>query len=201
MMNITILLPAGRLPLDIMKKAHELAEKFKLGIYLSTAQNLRLINVPEDVVDAIKSELAPLGADFKGPGKFPLPRVCVGKPHCNLGIIDTEQLSDKILQRFKNKKTTKPKFKIAISGCTLCCSGIMTTDISIMATRAGFEVFVGGKGGPHPKAGRRIVVGASEDEVVDIVQKLVEFHDMHTKKKQRMHKLIDHPEFPWPQAV
>jgi hypothetical protein len=38
-MNITIMLPAGRLPLDVMVKAYELAEKYKLGVYLSTAQN------------------------------------------------------------------------------------------------------------------------------------------------------------------
>lgn len=200
-MNITILLPAGRLPLDIMDKACQLAQKYELGMYLSTAQNLRLINVPEEAADTIKAELAELGAEFKGPGKFPLPRICVGKPHCNLGVVDTEHLSNKILQRFKDKEFTKPKFKIAVSGCTLGCSGALTTDISVMATRAGYEVFVGGKGGPHPKVGRRVLVEASEEEVLDVVEKLVDFHDKHTKKKQRMFKLLDHPEFPWLKAV
>ena len=200
-MNITILLPAGRLPLDIMDKACQLAQKYELGMYLSTAQNLRLINVPEEAADTIKAELAELGAEFKGPGKFPLPRICVGKPHCNLGVVDTEHLSNKILQRFKDKELTKPKFKIAVSGCTLGCSGALTTDISVMATRAGYEVFVGGKGGPHPKVGRRVLVEASEEEVLDVVEKLVDFHDKHTKKKQRMFKLLDHPEFPWLKAV
>lgn len=200
-MNITVLLPAGRLPLDIMGKAHQLAEKYQLGVYFSTAQNLRLINVPEEAADAIKEELAALGADFKAPGKFPLPRVCVGKPHCNLGLIDTEALSGKILERFKGKKTTKPKFKIAISACTLCCSGAMLTDISVIATRAGYDVVVGGKEGPHPRVGRKILSGVSEEVVLDTVEKLVEFHDAHTKKKQRMFKLLDHPDFPWPEAV
>lgn len=200
-MNITVLLPAGRLPLDIMGKAHELAEQYKLGVYLSTVQNLRLINVPDESADAIKGELAALGAQFKGPGKFPLPRVCVGMPHCNLGIIDTEKLSEAILARFKDKAVTKPKFKIAVSGCNLSCSGVLTTDIGVMATRAGFEVYVGGKGGPYPKVGRRILRKATEDEVLEAIEKLVNFHDAHTVKKQRMFKLIDHPDFPYPEAV
>jgi sulfite reductase beta subunit-like hemoprotein len=188
-MNITVLLPAGRLPLAIMDKARELAERYQLGVYLSTTQNLRLINVPEEAADAV------LGAQFKGPGKFPLPRVCVGMPHCNLGIIDTEKLSDAILARFKDKTVTKPKFKIAVSGCNLCCSGVMTTDIGVMATRAGFEVYAGGKGGPYPKVGRRILRKATEDEVLESIEKLVNFHDAHTVK------MLDHPDFPYPQEV
>ncbi len=200
-MNITILLPAGQLPLQIMNKAHELANKHQLGVYLSTAQNLRLTNVPEEAMDTIKSKLAACGADFKAPGKFPLPRVCVGKPHCNLGLIDTEKLSNKILARFKDKKSTKPKFKIAVSACTLCCSGTMLTDISVIATRSGYDVVVGGKGGLHPRAGRKILNGISEEDVLDTVVKLVEFHDAHTRKKQRLFKLLDHADFPWPETA
>ncbi len=200
-MNITVMLPAGRLPLDIMDKAQELAKKNQLGVYLSTAQNLRLLNVPEEAAGGIKAELATLGATFKAPGLFPLPRVCVGKLHCNLGLIDTEDLSSKILAIFKDKKTTKPKFKIAIAACTLCCPGAMLTDISVIATRAGYEIVVGGKEGPHPKVGRKILTELTEQEVLDTVEKLVEFHDTHTNKKQRMSKLLDHPDFPWPNAL
>lgn len=196
--SITVLLPAGRLPLDIMKKAHELAEEHHFGIYLSLTQNLRLINVPEQAVDPVKKELAALGASFKGPGKFPIPRVCVGKPHCNLGLIDTELLSSKILDRFGNREKTKGKFKISIASCTIGCVWSKVTDISIMATRAGFTVYVGGKGGPIPQIARRIKVKATEEEVLDIIETLVDFHDRKTKTKQRMYKLLNDPEFPFP---
>ena len=198
--SLTVLLPAGRLPLDIMAGAQKLAHEHDLGIYLSTAQNLRLLNVPEQLADEVKQELAALGAEFKGPGKFPLPRVCIGKPHCNFGLVDTEALNKKILDKFSDKGPTKAKFKISIAGCPLGCSGTMVTDISIMATRAGFEVFAGGKGGPNPKVGRRIKRKASENEVLDIIATLVDFHDRKTKKKQRMFKLLSDPEFPFPEV-
>ncbi len=195
--SITVLVPAGRLPLEIMEAAHRLAEKYTLGVYLSTAQNLRLINVPEQAVDEVKTTLAALGSEFKAPGKFPLPRVCVGRFHCNLGIIDTEAFSRKILDKFAGREKTKAKFKIALSGCTMCCSGAKTTDIGIMATRKGYEIFAGGKGGPYPKIGRRIERNASEERVLDIISDLVEFHDRKTEKKQRMYKLLDDPDFPF----
>jgi dissimilatory sulfite reductase (desulfoviridin) alpha/beta subunit len=195
--SITVLLPAGRLPLDIMAAAHQLASEYSFGIYLSTAQNLRLISVPENAAEVVKSKLAALGADFKGPGKFPIPRVCIGKDHCNLGIIDTEELSRAILDAFSGREKTKAKFKIAVSGCTMCCSGVKTTDIGIMATRDGYEVFAGGKGGPFPKVARRIEKNADTQRVLDIISELVEFHDKKTEKKQRMYKLLNDPEFPF----
>lgn len=199
--RLTILCPAGRLPLPLMNKANELARKYGLEIYLSTAQNMRLMGIREEDLPDIKGQLAALGADFKGPGKFPLPRVCVGKKDCSMGIGDPEELSAKILARFKGRPKTKQKFKIAISGCTLGCSGVLTTDIGIMATRKGYDVYVGGKGGPYPKVGRRVLRDVDEEKVLDVVGELVDFHDAHTETKQRMVKLIDHPDFPYKEAV
>ncbi len=195
--SITVLLPAGRLPLDIMKTAQDLAEKHSFGIYLSLQQNMRLINVPEAVSTDVKDALAALGAEFKGPGKFPLPRICIGKPHCNLGVIDTEQLNRKILQQFSNRKHTKARFKIAIAGCTIGCSWPKGSDIAIMATRSGYTVFAGGKGGLIPRTGRRIKMKISEDEVLETIAALVEFHDKKTKTRKRIFSLLDDPEFPF----
>ncbi len=198
--SITVLLPAGRLPLDLMKTSHDLAQQYDFSIYCSLSQNMRLINVPESAVEHVKSELAILGADFKGPGKFPLPRICIGKPHCTLGLVDTEQLSRKILERFGGREKTKARFKIAIAGCTVGCSWPKNTDISIMATRAGYTVFAGGKGGLIPRVARRIKVKATEKEVLATLETLVDFHDRKTKTKQRMYQLLKHPDFPFPEV-
>ncbi|PHR30093.1 MAG: nitrite reductase [Desulfotalea sp.] len=196
-MSVTVLLPAGRLPLDIMAKAHSLAGKYSLKVYLSNAQNLRIMEIPETELEEIKSSLAAVGATFKAKGKFPLPKVCVGNNSCNLGTIDTEALSGVIVDKFSGRKHTKAKFKIVISGCTLCCSGAKTTDIGIIGTRDGFEMYVGGKGGPFPKIGMRIGKKLAEDEVVEMVETLVEFHDKKTEKKQRIFKLLKDPDFPY----
>jgi dissimilatory sulfite reductase (desulfoviridin) alpha/beta subunit len=198
--SITILLPAGRLPLDIMDKAHEMAEKYALNMYLSNAQNLKIVDIPEVVLEEVKQALTSLGANFKGPGKFPLPKVCGGKKYCNLGMIDTEALSTKILDTFSGRAHTKAKFKINISGCTLCCSGAKTSDIGIIGTQDGFELFAGGKGGSFPKVGRRIGCKLDEEEVLTMVETLVEFHDKKTEKKQRIFKLLTDPEFPYPEV-
>lgn len=195
--NLTIMLPAGRLPLSMLDKVNEIVRQKGLEVYLSTAQNLRLMGIMEQDLDGIKQQLAAVGAVFKGPGKFPLPKVCVGMPHCNLGIVDTKGLSDRILARFKERKNVKPKFKIALAGCTLSCSGALLADIGVVATRKGFDVYAGGKGGPNPVVGQKIGKGVSEEQVLDIIEKLVDFHDAKTGKKQRMVKLFKEPDFPF----
>jgi sulfite reductase beta subunit-like hemoprotein len=198
--SVTVLLPAGRLPLDIMEEAQRLAREYKLRIYLSTLQNLRLTDIKESDLEPIKAKLTEVGAEFKGPGKFPLPRVCVGKGHCNLGVIDTEEFSDTVLAHFHDRDFTKAKFKIAVAGCTMCCSSVKTTDIGIMATRKGFDVYAGGKGGPSPQIGRRIARSLTEVETINLIQNLVDYHDRKTEKKQRIYKLLSEQDFPFPEV-
>ena len=109
-------------------------------------------------------------------------------------------LSQKILAAFKDKGPVKPKFKIAISGCPAACSDALLADIGIKATRSGFEVYAGGKGGPFPKVGRRIAKGADEEAVLGIIERLIAFHDQKTEKKQRFAKLMEEPDFPFPEV-
>jgi sulfite reductase beta subunit-like hemoprotein len=199
--SLTILLPGGRLSPEIMETALAAAKKYHLGIYLSTLQNLRLLDIPESVVDEIKKPLADLGAEFKAHGKFPIPRVCVGRGHCKLGLIDTEALSRKILAHFAGREQTKGKLKIAIAACSIGCPGIGTSDIGIVATRNGYDIFAGGKGGTYPKISRRIRRDVDEDEVVKTLDALIEFHDRKTITKQRMFKLLDDPDFPFPEET
>ena len=198
--RLTILLPAGRLPLPVMAKAYELAQRYGLEVYLSTAQNLRLMGLNEDELAAAKAELAPLGVDFKGPGKFPIPRVCIGSRDCSAGVEDPEELSRLILEHFQGRGPFKPKLKIAISGCPFCCSGVKSSDIGVMGTKRGFELYVGGKGGPNPVVGRRIVREADAAQVIATIETLVAYHDRKTPKKQRMARLLAEPDFPFPES-
>lgn len=195
--SITVLLPAGRLPQPVLEAVGELIRKYGFELYLSTMQNLRLVKVREEDVEPIKARLVEAGAELKAPGKFPLPKVCAGLPHCSTGIADPALLSQLVMERFGGRTGIKPKLKIAIAGCPLSCSGAMLADIGVIATRKGWEVYAGGNGGPVPRAGRRIVKEADEKQVLEVIGRLVDFHQEKTAKKQRLRKLLDHPEFPY----
>jgi hypothetical protein len=96
--SITVLLPAGRLPLDLMQKAHDLAAQYDLDIYLSTLQNLRLLNVPQSAAAEIKEALA---WQISKPLQFPS-RVWCRQTPLQPGMIDTR--ASERSARFANRK-------------------------------------------------------------------------------------------------
>jgi NAD(P)H-nitrite reductase large subunit len=83
----------------------------------------------------------------------------------------------------------------------MACSGSLTVDIGIVATPKGMDVTVGGKLGAIPKFGRRIARRADEEQVLTIIKNLIIYHNSNTPKKQRLFKLIDKPDFPYPEKV
>jgi sulfite reductase beta subunit-like hemoprotein len=198
--TLTIVLSGGSLPLEVLNKVGELGGRYDFNIYLSTAQNLRLYNINEADLEAIKAELLPLGVSFKRPGLFPSPRICIGKSSCGLGQIDTIDLSDKLLARF-GAIDVKPKFKIAIAACPAACSNTMLSDIGVVSTKNGLDLYLGGKGGPRPKIGRRVVRGANAEEILDIIGEVVAFHNNCGAKKQRFWKHLEDPAFPYRQEI
>jgi NAD(P)H-nitrite reductase large subunit len=198
--SITVLLPAGRLPQPVLEEVGDLIREYGFELYLSTMQNLRLVKVRAEDVESIKARLAAAGAEFKAPGKFPLPKVCAGLPYCSTGIADPAHLSRLIMERFGGRTGVKPKLKIAIAGCPLSCSGAMLADIGVIATRKGWEIYAGGNGGPHPRTGRRLVREADEERVLEVIGRLVDFHQDKTTTKQRLRKLLDDPDFPYPEV-
>ncbi|OGR03873.1 MAG: hypothetical protein A2511_07995 [Deltaproteobacteria bacterium RIFOXYD12_FULL_50_9] len=199
-LQVTVLLTAGRVPTRLLSEVHDVVRQYGLSLYLTTAQNLRLLGMRAEDITEIQDRLVVKGATIKALGMFPVPRVCVGEAGCKLGLIDTFDISKKIVARFGPRKV-KPKFKIAIAACPASCANALSTDIGLVATRAGYDIYVGGKGGIKPAVGRRIVRKADEDKVFEVIENLVNFHQEKTGEKQRFHKLLEHPEFPYPQAV
>lgn len=196
--NITILLPEGRLPLEVLDKVRDLAREHGLTLYLTNEQNLRLLQVPQEKTEGIKQELVSLGVDLKGPGKLPLPRVCVGRDNCDLGRMDPARLSRRIVERLSQGAEVKPKLKMGISACTMACSGATIKDMGVVASKNGYSLYVGGKGGVSPQPGRRVLKEAGEEDILQAMQEIFCFHQERTPKKQRMAKLIDEPDFPYP---
>lgn len=199
--KLTILLPGGALPAEVLAKVNELRAAVSFDLYLTTAQNLRLYNIRAADLENIKGALLPLGVRFKGPGLFPLPRICIGQRSCNLGQIDTMAFSARILARFGAMTGVKPKFKIAIAGCPAACSNPILTDIGIIATRQGFDLYLGGKGGPQPRLAKRVMRQADEEQVLKFIEEVVAYHNNCPAKKQRFTKLLEDPQFPYRDEV
>ncbi len=87
----------------------------------SSEQNLRLLDVPEEMDKEIRKEFTDLGMQLKAPGRFPLPKVCVGQGNCKLGRINPEDISARMVERFAGREI-KPKLKNGVAACMFSCS-------------------------------------------------------------------------------
>jgi len=196
--SLTLLLPGGALPPALARTAAELAEEFGCGLYLTTVQNLRLVDVPAEAAAEVEERLVAAGADIKKPGRFPKLKICVGRPHCNLAQADSQDLARRLHERYGGRRGIKPKLKLAFAACPASCSNATLADIGIVATRKGYDLYVGGKGGGRPRVGRRVLKAVDADAILDAWGRLVDYHQEKTNKKQRMFKLLDEADFPFP---
>jgi NAD(P)H-nitrite reductase large subunit len=194
---LSVRLPAGYLPPRLAVVAAELAERFSLRLYLQAALDLRVAEICEEDFETVKSLLAGAGAEFARKGTFPKPRICSGSRYCRRGQVDTEAFSTALLEHFGNREV-KPKIKLAIAGCPRNCSNPKLADIGIVAGVHGFEVYVGGRAGANPVAGRKIAAGLSQQEVFALLETLLAFHNGRAEKRVRMYQLMKDEAFPFP---
>lgn len=198
---ITVVAPSGVLSPQTLQAIADVAREYALEPYITTTQNVRLLGIDDTYVDAVRDRLVAAGAVIKTPGRFPKPKVCVGTKGCKLGLVDAIGLGNRIVAHFSGWQEIKPKLKIALAACPASCSGALLVDIGIVATKAGYDIYVGGKGGPFPKKGRRIVRRADEARVLEVLATVVAHHNRKTRQKQRLVKEIDEPDFPFPPEV
>jgi len=197
--HLTLVLPGGLLETGRLAAVDRVAQRYGLTAYLTTLQNLRLLGVTAENIGPIREELRAAGLTVKAPGMFPVPKVCVGRPYCKLALRDIAGLAESVRIAFGDRTAVKPKIKIAMAACPASCSGAFLADIGVVATRSGYDLHAGGKGGgARPKTGRLLLRGVDPEQVVEAIGALVAFHNQRTVTKQRLYKLLDDPAFPYP---
>lgn len=83
------------------------------------------------------------------------------------------------------------KIKIGISGCPRCCGESHTRDIGLIGTNKGWTVIFGGNGGTRPRIGDVIAKNLSREEALDLVQRLLEYYQIHAKGKERTARFME----------
>jgi len=81
---------------------------------------------------------------------------------------------------------------IDLSRCINCGDCIRACGTSFLTgERCGYKILVGGKLGRHPQLGREIPGIFSEDEVLSIVDRIVEFYKKNSEKGERLGSVLN----------
>lgn len=182
-------IPGGFTDTATLRKICDVADKYKLELKITSAQRIAMFGVKEEEIDAVWNDLA------QSPGAaiglcVRSVKICPGTQQCKRAVLDSASLGLK-LDALYHAMQLPNKMKMGVSGCLLSCSESGVKDIGIVGHNKGWRIFVGGNAGPRPRLGDLLVDNVqSEDEVLEIVAKVVEFYK-NDPQQGRIGRLVE----------
>lgn len=181
--------PGGIVTPDELQRIVDVARKYNADtLKFTSAQRIAIIGLKEEDIDGAWQDLDMKPAAAIGKCIRSI-KICPGMNFCKRAQRDAVSLGLVIDKKYHGMELPS-KFKIAVSGCMNSCSEPAVKDIGIMGTPRGFTLIVGGNAGIRPRLGDVIAEGLNEDEVLDLVEKIICIYKKYAKK-YRVGRLID----------
>ena len=118
-------------PLELIRIS-EVADKYNAKIKLTSREEIEIQEIDlcdvEDIVGEFEGDSVLINGT-EGP-LFRSIMSCPGSQHCNLGLIDTNEIASDIEENYAEKPANY-KFKMGITGCPNRCLAVTTTDFGI----------------------------------------------------------------------
>ncbi len=128
------------------------AAEYQLYTKVTGAQRIGLFGAQKDDLPEIWRKL--IDAGFETGQAYAkalrMAKTCVGSTWCRYGVQDSVGLGVEIENRYKGIRTPH-KMKFGVSGCTRECAEAQGKDLGIIATDAGWNMYVCGNGGMKPR--------------------------------------------------
>lgn len=164
----------------------EVARDYKLYTKVTGAQRIGLFGAKKEDLPAIWQRL--LDAGFETGQAYAkalrMAKTCVGSTWCRFGVQDSVALGVYLENRYKGIRTPH-KMKFGVSGCTRECAEAQGKDIGIIATDAGWNLFVGGNGGMKPRHADLFAQDLDEATLVKYIDRILMFYVTTADKLQR----------------
>lgn len=115
---------------------------------------------------------------------------CSGCGNCKYGIGDTSSVV-RTIGEMHFSEPLPAKCKIAIAGCSRCCTMPFVRDIGLIPSPHGWKLIFGGNGGGNPRIGDIVAEKVPEHELVELVYKCLHVYRKHGHPKQRTSRFIE----------
>jgi sulfite reductase (NADPH) hemoprotein beta-component len=188
--------PLDKAPGDItsgqMRAVSDLADQYSFGEIRTThAQNIVLPHVKKDDLHALYTALKAEKLHADNIGLISDIICCPGMDYCALATARSIPLSQAIAERFSGKGREKAigEMQIKISGCINACGHHHVGHIGILGLeKAGVEFYqvkLGGDSSETAAVGDITGPGFSQDELVDGIERMVDFYLDHKEDGER----------------
>ncbi|KII76660.1 nitrite reductase large subunit NirB [Vibrio renipiscarius] len=155
----------------------KVAEDYKLYTKVTGAQRIGLFGAQKDDLPEIWRKL--IEAGFETGQAYAkalrMAKTCVGSTWCRYGVQDSVGLGSYIENRYKGIRTPH-KMKFGVSGCTRECAEAQGKDLGIIATDAGWNMYVCGNGGMKPRHADLLASDLDRETLIQYIDRFMMFY-------------------------
>ena len=153
------------------------AAEYNLYTKVTGAQRIGLFGAQKDDLPTIWKKLIEAGYETgQAYGKsLRMAKTCVGSTWCRYGVQDSVGLGVMIENRYKGIRTPH-KMKFGVSGCTRECAEAQGKDLGIIATDAGWNMYVCGNGGMKPRHATLLAGDLDQETLIKYIDRFMMFY-------------------------
>ncbi|WP_194437357.1 nitrite reductase large subunit NirB [Vibrio fluminensis] len=155
----------------------KVAEEYSLYTKVTGAQRIGLFGAQKDDLPEIWRKL--IEAGFETGQAYAkalrMAKTCVGSTWCRYGVQDSVGLGSDIENRYKGIRTPH-KMKFGVSGCTRECAEAQGKDLGIIATDAGWNMYVCGNGGMKPRHADLLASDLDQETLIKYIDRFMMFY-------------------------
>ncbi|MDM5199876.1 nitrite reductase large subunit NirB [Fictibacillus enclensis] len=173
-----------------LRKIANVAEAYNVPmIKLTGGQRIDLLGIKKEDLPNVWAELdMPSGYAY---GKtLRTVKTCVGEQFCRFGTQDSTSLGIELEKKFE-RLNTPHKMKMSVSACPRNCAESGIKDFGIVGVDGGFELYVGGNGGTHLRAGDLLCTVQTKEEVVMMAAAYIQYYRETAHYLERTSKWIE----------
>ena len=174
--------PVGRLDAQAMAELAAVARRHGSGeLRLTEAQNVLIVNVPEERLQALLAE--PLLQRFSPtPGPLMAEAVsCTGNRYCSFALIPTKTTAQAVVEELERRLELPHAVRTHWTGCPNACGQPYMGEIGLMGAKArhdgqmveAVKIFLGGDMGADPKLAELHDKGVPLVQLVPVLERLL----------------------------
>jgi NAD(P)H-nitrite reductase large subunit len=179
----------GMLTIEHLEKLTAIARKHTIPFFkITSAQRLAIMGHTPETAEQIWQELGQMGGPKKPAGIHYI-QACPGEKWCRYGRQDSLALGEKLEKAFATLELPA-KTKVGISGCPFNCCESYVRDIGVFGKKNGWTLLFGGNGGGCPRIADIVAEDLSDDEVLELIGKCLDFYRRNARKMERTGRLM-----------
>lgn len=185
---ITPHLPGGFIKPGLMRKYADVAERYGGILKLTSAQRIMITGLKAENIENVWHDLG-MEPALGFANCVRSVKICPGIIFCKRGKRDSIKIGLQ-LDKLYHKKEMPSRLKIGVAGCPNSCSEVHVKDVGLLATDDGWDVYVGGSAGSHPRLANKLVESLEEEDALRIVGIIINYYQKNADI-ERIGQFID----------